>query len=293
MVLCGAYRCSFALIAVLIGAGCDSVFGLQHVRPIDAPPISIDAPPPLPFNTAVAIEELNTGGMEEDDPSLTGDLTELYFLRSSDIWMSLRGSATAPWGIPGLVSQLNTATTELRPSVAADGLTLYFSRGVLGNRDVYVSTRAARGQPWGVPTLLALDLNRPSTDEHVGWSSPDGLTLIVESQTAAGANPDLYLATRPAIGAPFTSEPIAALNSQADETGGWATADGERVVFSSNRFGDYAIFEAIWFDGGWSVFHHPELDTAGPESTPWLSPDGNTIVFARSLPRDDLFTANR
>ncbi|MBA3397882.1 MAG: PD40 domain-containing protein [Deltaproteobacteria bacterium] len=261
-------------------AGCDRAFLGERV-------------PPAAFSEPILLDEgpVNSPATEEDDPSLTGDLLELYFLRQGDLFRATRADASMPWSAPMPVVELNTAGTELRPSVSENGLTIYFSRGPLGDRDIFVSTRPSRTATWSPPDRLALDLNQPGSDELAGWSSPDGLTLLVES--SVGGSHDLYLATRAAVGESFTSAPFAELNSSSNDGAAWATPDGRAIVFESNRTQTTAIWEANLEDDVWYLHHHVELDTARTDGTPWLSPDGNVIVFSRTTTTDDLYLATR
>lgn len=262
-------------------AGCDRAFLGERI-------------PPVAFSEPGLLDEgpVNSPASEEDDPSLTGDLLELYFLRAGELLRATRADVSMPWSVPTPVVELNTADTELRPSVSANGLTMYFSRGPLGDRDIFVSTRPSRTAAWSPPVLLALDLNQPGSDELAGWSSPDGLTLLVES--SVGGSHDLYIATRAAVGDGFTSTPFAELNSPSSNEGAaWATPDGMTIVFESNRTLTTAIWEANREGDVWYLHHHDELDTAGTDGTPWLSPDGSVIVFSRSTTTDDLYIATR
>lgn len=246
-----------------------------------------------PFGTPEPLVGINTAEFEEDDASLTGDLTEIFLLRQAKIWTSQRASATAAWPAPRIITELDGPDIELRPSVSADGRTLYFTQRPAGQQgDIYVSTRTARGQPWSPPSKVSLDIARPDAEELAGWSSPDGSTLLVTTTTAAGKS-DLFRASRTEPGAPFTSVLLDGVNSPSDEDGAWATGDGSQFVFNSNRFSTNDIWEAVPRGDTWSVAPHSELSTGRPDTTPWLSPDGAVIVFTRSFSTDDLFMATR
>ena len=57
----------------------------------------------------------------------------------------------------------------------------------MGCRRDYVSTRAARTDPWIAPVMVALDLNIPEVDALPG---------LVRSRTCPQRNEELYMATR-------------------------------------------------------------------------------------------------
>lgn len=245
------------------------------------------------FGAPVPLEGINTSTREEDDPSLTGDLLEIFFLRNAQLWTSLRESPTGPWPAPTVITELDGPGIELRPSVSTDGHTLYFTQRLSGQPgDIWVSIRGARGQPWSIPSKVNLDRARVDAEELCGWSSPDGMSLLVTLTSTMGDR-DVFLATRSAVGAPFTSVALDGVNSPRDDGAAWATADASQLVFESNRFGTTDIWEAVRRGDTWNVEHHPELSTGGPDGTPWMSPDGAVIVFSRSTTTDDLFMATR
>lgn len=278
------------LCALLVLAGCDGVFGLTHVNPVP-----LDAAPPtfVPFGEPTPLVGIVSAG-EDDDPSLTADMLEIYFLRDAELWRAERTNLVAPWSGALPVQELNSASTELRPSVSGDGLTIYFGRGMAGSYDIYVASRPNRAVAWDPPALLSLDLNLPDTSELPAWSSPDGLTLFIES--TAGVNHDVFLATRNSPSEPFISEPFEAIAFGETDGAPWATAGGSTLVFASRRSGEMSIWEAIEVEDTWFVQRHVELDVVGVRGTPWLSPDGTTVVFTgtrQGSTDDELYIATR
>ena len=274
-------------------AGCDQLFGLSEVKLPDALPM----PDFVPFVGLAPLPGAVNTGLEEDDPSLTADLLELYLLRASDLYVARRATTSDPWPMATPIVELNTIDTELRPCISGDGLTLYFSRAVGGQRDVFVTTRATRADAWAPPVLVALDLNQPTTHEHPGWASSDGLKLLVETFPVPDGDNELYLATRTSPAEPFTSVPLEGINYVSDDGGGWATDNGKTIVFESNRAGSMDIWEAISVGATWAVQAHPELNSETiymTDGTPWLSGDGTVIVFSSSRTgNDDLYMATR
>jgi Tol biopolymer transport system component len=270
--------------------GCDGVFGLAHVNPVP-----VDAAPPtfVPFGEPMPLDGIVSAG-EDDDPSLTADMLEIYFLRDAELWRAQRPNLISPWSAAQPVPELNSASTELRPSVSGDGLTIYFGRGTAGSYDIYVANRATRMAPWDPPALLALDLNLPETSELPGWSSPDGLKLYVES--TAGVNHDIFVATRESPSEPFTGAPFEAIEFGETDGAPAATSDGSMLVFASRRSGEMSIWEAIEVQGAWFMQRHVELDGVGVRGTPWLSPDGTAVVFTgtrQGSTDDELYIATR
>ena len=250
------------------------------------------APMIVPFGDPAPLLGINSEDTEEDDPSLTGDLLEIFFLRNEKLWTSLRPTTTAVWPPPHVITELDGPEIELRPSVSADGKTLYFTRRPTGQQgDIYVSIRAARGQPWSIPSRVDIDLARPDKEELCGWSSADGTSLLVTATSTRGDR-DVYLATR--SGNAFTTVPLTGINTTDNDGAAWATADGNQLMFDSDRYGTIDIWEAVKRGDTWDVAHHPELSTGRSDGTPWLSPDGAVVVYSQTTGgTDDLFIATR
>ncbi len=284
----------FARVCALLAmVGCDGVFGLDRLTPPTPPPVDATPPTFAPFGPPMPLAGIVTPG-EDDDPALSEDGLEIYFLRDGDLYSARRDAVEAPWSGHALVAELSSSETEMRPSLSADGLRIDIARGGMGVYDIFVATRPSRRDGWNTPALLAIDLNQSTKDAAPGWSSPDGLTLFVES--SAGANHDIFIATRTSPGEPFVSAPFDAIEFGGTDGAPWATAAGSTLVFASNRSGEWSIWEAVAFADTWMLHRHTELDVAGVRGTPWLSPDGRMIVFTGTRAGgtdDDLYFATR
>lgn len=124
--------------------------------------------------------------------------------------------------------------------------------------------------------------------------SQDGLRLYFISQ---GASDDIFLSARATTAAPWgTAMPIAELNTAAVESGPSISTTQTFIVFASTRTpsaGGSDLWTARRATAG-APWQSPqplaELNTAGDETDPWLSPDERTIVFARG---NNLFIATR
>jgi hypothetical protein len=112
---------------------------------------------------------LNTAAFEAF-PTPTADGNTLFFNRSttfdsndSDIWVTSRSDAQAPWAAPQrLVTPVNGPRAEFSPSISSDGLSLYFASdrdGNLGSIDIWVSTRNGAADAWGIPRNLGTNIN--------------------------------------------------------------------------------------------------------------------------------------
>ena len=202
-----------------------------------------------------------------------------------DIYVTRRATTSDPWGPPALVSELSTTDDESNPDISLDGLTMYFDRTLASTTtgvDLYVSRRASRDQPWSAPVLVpelnsafadwsaspSLDgsevmvsSNRSGTDGvFLTTLDPDAqrfksMTWMIEGTDAYLApdgchlffhDGDLWVATRAGPGQPFgPPEPLSELDSSANDTDAWASADLRVFMFASERTGDSDLYEAL------------------------------------------------
>jgi hypothetical protein len=246
---------------------------------------------PWPFGVPAQVAALNTWSSNDEDPTLTGDLLEIYFTSNrtgtKGIWFSTRADPDAAWDPPQPLSVLNTSTTdEFAPRVSSDGMLLYFGRySETMQHEILVSTRADRSAPWS-PGTLVQELNSPLNDVP---GHPDrGLTLLPVASDRQGGKGgyDIYAAEQLGGGKWGTPVPLAGINAGLSDKDPWISGDMKVLYFASNRLDgvDFEIFLAIRSDP-MAAFSPPtpvtELNTAGTvDEDPWLSPDLMQIFFA-------------
>lgn len=241
-----------------------------------------------PWSTPVLVPNINDLTADDDDPSFTADLLELYFNSErgadSNVWMSKRATIADPWGTPEPVVEVNTASLDGNPVVAPDGLSLWLSTRRDGqpptDRDIYVSTRPDRTSAWSVPVreaaLSALDVH-----EYAGSVTADSLTFLLER------NHDLYVATRLTTGSPWSIPvPIAELNTSDDEERqAWISHDGNTLYFDTNGglSVDIVMTTRASSAAPWQTpISVTELNTDEDESDAWLSGDQRFIMFTKN-----------
>jgi Tol biopolymer transport system component len=264
------------------------------------PDSSVD--PSLPFSTPKAVAVLNSP-YADDDPTLTGNMLEIYFNRSGEIWRSTRSSLTAQWSTPQVETTLSSSSGETNPEMLPDGLTIYLASSrthpdAKGDYDIYISTRSAVGQPWSTPVPVK-ELNTVDSD-HPGAPTPDGLRMIIVSDRSPSlGSHDLFLSTRSTTTGVWSApQHSAVLSSSEQETSPWIDASARVVYLSSRRHGNPLD---IWISTRSSVgaafatpVALPSLNTSDSDADPWLSPDLRTIYFASNRNGDyDIFVAQR
>jgi len=111
------------------------------------------------FGTAVLVEELSTP-FTDRQPAIRRDGLEMFLASDRpgtfggfDLWVSTRATTSAPWSNPvNLGFIVNTAASEVRPSVSFNATELYFQSshrpGVgVGSQDFYRTTRSKLNEP--------------------------------------------------------------------------------------------------------------------------------------------------
>ena len=274
-----------------------------------------EMPEPYHFDAPVLVAELASSS-HTDNPTLTGDLLEIYFTTdrvsgNGDVWFATRPTATAPFGTPAPVTVVNGDSFETSSAISADGLTLWFGsdRPGVGAKDIWVTQRATRASVWSTPVNVAAlnssadDIPRPP-GEHA-LVMPMASTKATGINPASGGNYQTYLSARPTTGAPF-GPPVAVPElSYPDRStvDSFLSDDGLTMFFSSAPLAEPADAAVAAADGGRTAdagvansdlfvawrrslnepFSVPQslddLNTAADERDPWLSPDGKTLYF--------------
>jgi hypothetical protein len=160
---------------------------------------------------------------------------------SLDLWVSTRSSASAPWGPPTPLTELNTTFIDATPEVSRDGLTMYFSttRSAGTGLDIYITTRPDRQSQWGPPSRADAPFNTSLQEgERDATATNDQLSVVFCSSRSGATGWELYEAKRASIGEGFGAAAIITeLNAPQHECGTHIDADGLVLWFDSNRSG--------------------------------------------------------
>lgn len=276
------------LVLTWLATGCGRIgFEVTDGRAVGE--VGIDAPFVLPsdlppFGPAMLVS-ISVAVDSDDDPSLTGDMLEIFFDSARggdhDIYTAKRATVADAWGTPVAVAELNTIANDENPHVSTDGLTMYLSSGAGGDYNIYYASRPDRQTAWTAPVAVAA-VNSPV--RNAGASANAAGTVLVTASDDAVNMSELYESRR-ATPADAWSAPvvIAGIDTAADE----ATPDLDDaglLLFFDAGGTTHDIFWAYRpsLAAPWgSRVPVTEIDTGMDESDPWVSPDLRTIYFAR------------
>jgi WD40-like Beta Propeller Repeat len=257
-----------------------------------------------PFDDATRIDELADLGAADDDPSLSGDLLEIYFKsdRGSpgdfDIWRALRDSADQPWQPPERVDEVSSDAYEATPELSFDGLVMFLASaraGGLGGSDLWMSTRPSRADPWSAPVHVP-ELSSESDE----WAAVTGAgqTHVVFTRAVPGNSLDLFGASRASAAQPWGAPvPLLGMATEVYEADGHLDAEGLRLAFAGeiDESRDIYLADRPSPDADFAPpVRIDELSSPSRDEDPWVSPDGRLIVFSSDRTGDqELYWARR
>lgn len=267
----------------------DAIVGYDHSGDPPPPPCDVTKP----FGTLTDLAAVNSNS-EDMWGWFSQDLLTIYFsgtaTNSSDInlYEAKRSSPTGTFSTPVLMGPINTTSTEDRPVVTADGLTLFAHSNPTGTVHIYVATRTSTAAQFGPLALVSGINSTGNAVEADPWISGDGLTMYFAS-TRDGSY-DIFRATRANTTSPTFDTPVAVaeLNMTASvEDAPVVSPDGLEIFFASNRAATSNGRNDIWHatrataaDGFGTPSMLSELSGTTSEDFPtWVSPDRCTLLL--------------
>ena len=270
--------CALSTCLAACGGG-----GNKPDAPIDEPAARCD--PSGAFGVPMVLAGINS---DQDDAAarLSDDELEITFSRLTggvwDLWRASRGSIEEPFGVPALLTSVNSVSSDLWPTVSPDGLSLLFQadRTTPNTFHIWRSTRASTAVPFGPPTprgdLRDNDIHPLLANDHALYFSSTvrgglGLGEILRSPVDAGG----------AIGAPVLL--VGGVNTDATEDAPAVTSD-ERVIFfrrlTAGETDVYTASRSTATDGFGTSAPVPGLSARAIDEVPnWISPDGCHLYF--------------
>ena len=227
-----------------------------------------------PWGEAVNLGPQINGSAWDNTPDISSDGLTLYFTSTRsgnwDLWVTTRATKEDPWEGPmNLGPTVNSSAEDFGQSISGDGLELYFASnrsGGSGLRDIWVTKRATKDDPWGEPENLGSAVNS-SREEAMPDISPDGLTLFFCDYMGGPHRPggyggqDIWVSTRASKDDPWEESvnlgPI--VNSSSFDFSPNISADGSTLYFTSTR-GGATLFEVVDI---WEVRILPVVDFNG------------------------------
>jgi Tol biopolymer transport system component len=218
----------------------------------------------------------------------TGD--EFYFAVTDKDWQSSRirrVCANAPDKIETLL--LVNDKWEGEPCITLDGKRLFFTAIMPpGDKpwhsDLYFCDKTSAG--WSAPKLLPAPVNSPTSEWHASLTE-QGVLYFASERDGARLRADLYRA-EPVNGAyPKVEKLPSAINTEYNDCDPLIAPDESYLIFHSNRPGGYGEHDLyISFrdrHGQWSAPKNmgPDINSAGWEMAPSLTPDGRYLFFTR------------
>lgn len=186
------------------------------------------------FGPAMKIAELNGSGPDGHLTTTASGLLGFFgSLRSGsvgiDLFRTVRADAAAMWGPPSRLGTPSSPSADEDPFVLADGRALYFDSHRSGGGDIF---RAAIDLAGSVSAAVPVSGINTSAAESEPVVTLDERTIYFQRTNS------IYVATRASVLAPWgTAVPVTELNSPEPSAPDWISADGCRIVLSSDRNG--------------------------------------------------------
>ena len=137
------------------------------------------------------------------------------------------------------------------------------------------------GESWSAPRPLGTPFNTPY-NEHSPTADAAG-TICFNSSRPGSEENDIYCGR---VGASLPPERQTTLNSAAEDATPWLSADGNVIVFTSNRsggLGGWDVYVSHKGDGGWSAPRNlaAPINSSADELAVSLSLSGDYLYFFR------------
>ncbi len=211
--------------------------------------------------------------------------------------------------IPGTDESFNGPSLDGCPFISRDDKTFYMAsnrEGGLGGIDIWVSTRADVGEPWGAPVNVGEPVNSPSNDFCPTISRDGHAFFFVSSRPGGCGGDDIYTARlRNATGFEDVANVGCAVNSDGNEASPSPlpqSGTGRVLYFSSTGHDGGVdgpdIFMSDWKGGSYGApVAVPGVNSASIDAHPNVRRDGLELMFFSNRPDgeggNDIWSASR
>jgi hypothetical protein len=237
-----------------------------------------------PFGAPVPVGGVNTSSGEGGAWLSTDQLT-IYFARNDadpNLYSATRVQPTEAFSNVAPLTEINTTKHEARPTLTADGLTMFMEVAAIGSPlDIEVSTRASTAASFSAHTPVAV-IN--AANDNNPWISDDGLLMYFSSDRAGLS--DIFRTTRASTSSPFnTPMPVGELNTAHREYIPVPSKDGLEIFFgrdgTSTNLDIFHATRSTLNDGFGMPTLISELSNPTSNDYPtWVSPDRCQLMFA-------------
>ncbi|MGC4056896.1 MAG: OmpA family protein [Chitinophagaceae bacterium] len=208
-----------------------------------------------------------------------------------------------------LDQRINTPMAEIFPSLSSDKQTLFFTRRNNGVNEDFYHARPDSCGGWFTARNMGYPPNTAAQESAMTITADDHYLFFMRSDNRSEngwgrGGYDLYLAYRTANDEPWSAAESfgATINTPAYEGMPSLSADITEMYFVSDRPGGRGGLD-IWVTrfayGLWQIPVNlgPVINTAGNETSPFISSDGKTLFFASDghpgLGGSDIFAARK
>jgi WD40 repeat protein len=229
----------------------------------------------------------------EFGPAFTPDGNTLFFCRTGPtrtqtqviLYTVRRGGA---WTEPK-VAPFSGRYKDIDPSISPDGRLLVFGSSRPGpgrdpareDYDLWAVDRTTSG--WGEPRHLGA-VNSSGSETTTSIAS-DGTLYLASDRPGGKGRRDLYV-SRPVEGGGYgEAQPLAALNTDGDDSNQWIAPDQSWMIFASERpggFGSLDFYVTRREAGEWSAPKNlgEKINDAAAVLTPVVDPTGEWLLYA-------------
>jgi hypothetical protein len=182
-----------------------TLYFVSDPNAIDAIYVATRSDTSAAFGTPTPVSALDTAGSIYD-PCVTLDGAEMWLTsnRADAGTRDIYRSTITPqgFGVPVAETEVNSGTSEQKPGLTADRLTLFWASvrgdgGAKADYDIWAARRTSVSAPFG--ELAPVDELNSASNDLTGWVSADGCRLYVSSDRpdAGAGGLDMYVAERP------------------------------------------------------------------------------------------------